>query len=223
MRACAGLVPFVVDALRGLAEHCARAWPLAALPARRCPSAARWPDRGRRPRQHACLVRACAPASGPPLKRAARAGVPFAMDRAPAPSSGSAYAAWKARAQRHVWAALASLGMLVEAPGRALAAALARAGALGAAARLAQRYVDAHEPPDRETVAALVTGALRDVLRGAATHVPEVRARAAPAPPAARAGRRRRADAATAARRPPRWSTSRSRQSPRAALHTRER
>jgi hypothetical protein len=141
------------------------------------------------------------------------------MDSTPAPSSGSAYAAWKTQAQRRVMPALASLGSLMD-ESSALAAALARAGTLGAAARLAQRYVDAHEPPDREAVAALVTGALRDVLRGIAAHVPEVRAPAAPALPAARAGRRHRADAAAAACRPPRWSTPRSRPSPRAAPRT---
>jgi len=100
-------------------------------------------------------------------------------------------------------AALASLGMLIESES-ALAAALARAGALGAAARLAQRCVEAHEPPEREAVAALVTGTLRDVLRGAATLVPEVRARAAPALPAAPCPQRMQAGAVALMLRRPR-------------------
>ncbi len=83
---------------------------------------------------------------------------------------------------------------------RALAAALARGGALGAAARLAQRFVDAHEAPERERAAAHARRCMDGVLRAAGEHSPAVvRARpAAPGPTSA--GRRCPADAVRARR-----------------------
>ncbi len=64
---------------------------------------------------------------------------------------------------------------------RALAAALVRAGALGAAASLARRFALAHRD-QREDRAALAAPLMQAVLRAVGRHVPEVRARLAASP-----------------------------------------
>jgi len=57
---------------------------------------------------------------------------------------------------------------------RALAAAVVRAGALGAAVRLTQRYVGAHAASERGRAAAAALDALTGMLFNLGRHVPEV-------------------------------------------------
>jgi len=89
---------------------------------------------------------------------------------------GSAYQAWKEKAEGWVREALegaAKLGGV----SRMLAAALARAGALGAADRLAQRFADAHrEGSGSKAGEMFVWECMEDVLRAVGRHLPEVRA-----------------------------------------------
>jgi hypothetical protein len=100
-------------------------------------------------------------------------------------------------AEARVAAALDGLTSLLG-TSRALAAALVRAGALGAALRLARRSVDACAAPERERElrAALAACRMDGVLRAARGHSPPVvRARPAAPLPTPRAGRRCPADA----------------------------
>lgn len=59
---------------------------------------------------------------------------------------------------------------------RALAAALVRAGALGAAVRLAQCFSGAHAETEREEIAMAASGRMYDVLGAVGQHLPEARA-----------------------------------------------
>jgi len=61
---------------------------------------------------------------------------------------------------------------------RVLAGALARAGALGAAARLARRFAGAHAAAERERRAACALSGVREVLRDVGRQLPKVRVRA---------------------------------------------
>ncbi len=97
---------------------------------------------------------------------------------------GSAYWAWMERSAGWVRDALEGAAKLGGAS-RALAAALARAGALSAADRLARRYMEAHEEDsdseDSQMVEWEVWEYMDDVLRAVGRHLPEVRR--APAAP----------------------------------------
>jgi len=88
---------------------------------------------------------------------------------------GSAYWAWMEKAEGWVRDALEGAAALGGAS-RALAAALARAGALGAADRLAQRYLEAREEDsESEDSEMFVWEYMEDVLRAVGRHLPEVR------------------------------------------------
>ena len=72
---------------------------------------------------------------------------------------------------------------------RPLSLALARAGALGAVARLAQHWVAASEEPQREREAYSAASCMQRMLQAVDRHLPEVRARSAPPMLSAAAGR----------------------------------
>ena len=83
---------------------------------------------------------------------------------------------------------LASVAELVGAS-RALAGALVRAGAVGAATCLARRYAGALAAAERDGRAAGALSGVREVLSAAGRQLPEVRARAR-GPPVLRAAPR---------------------------------
>ena len=72
---------------------------------------------------------------------------------------------------------------------RAMGLALARAGALGAVARLAQHWVAACEEPQREREAYIAASCMQSMLQAVDRYLPEVRARSAPPMLSAHAGR----------------------------------
>jgi len=72
---------------------------------------------------------------------------------------------------------------------RALGLALARAGVLGAAARLAQHWVSACGEPQREGKAYAAACCMHSLLQAVNRHVPKVRALSAPPMLTAPAGR----------------------------------
>jgi len=115
-----------------------------------------------------------------------------------ADDTGSAWENWARDAEVGAIAGVASAARMSDAS-RALALALARAGALGAAARLAQHWVAACEEPQREVKALAAASCLQSLLQAVEQHLPEVCAGSAPPRLSAHAGRSRSADAARAA------------------------
>jgi len=93
-----------------------------------------------------------------------------ALDAAP----GSPLFCWNRQGNQEYRAAMDGVQRLGGAS-RALAAALVRAGAVGAAMRLAQRYAVPREVGDRELRAAIALSRMADLVRELARHVPEVR------------------------------------------------
>jgi len=81
------------------------------------------------------------------------------------------FAEWAAQAEKEVTAVLASVAKLVGAS-HALAGALVRAGALGAAARLARRFAHAHAAAERDGRAASALSGVREVLAAAGRQLP---------------------------------------------------
>jgi len=116
---------------------------------------------------------ACAPAA---RAWSCRRGVRTLRERAGEPPPGAhggcaLFAEWAAQAEKEVTAVLASVAKLVGAS-HALAGALVRAGALGAAARLARRFAHAHAAAERDGRAASALSGVREVLAAAGRQLP---------------------------------------------------
>ena len=114
--------------------------------------------------------------------RRARAGGPLPRERdagCSAAGAGSPHAAWTAEADVVVENALAGFRAL-HGESSALGVALVRGGAMGAAARLAQRYAHARGPREREDRAARAVSWIGALPRAGELPSPEVSARAGP-------------------------------------------
>jgi len=120
----------------------------------------------------ACVMQCGAPRAGvaPPGGQAAGGRV------AGQGGEGNASFVWSQHTDHYVSRSLVGAARMGQC--RALAVSLVRAGALGAAVRLTQRYVGAHAASERERVAATALHSLTGTLFILGRHVPEVSANA---------------------------------------------
>ncbi len=102
--------------------------------------------------------------------------------------TGNSEAYWAAHGDKGPLAGVAGTAKICDVS-RAMGLALARAGALGAVARLAQHWVAACEEPQREREAYIAASCMQGMLQAVDRHLPEVRARSAPPKLSAAAGR----------------------------------
>ncbi len=119
----------------------------------------------------------CKRSGGPPPGARAAGGGAIGEDGEGGEGGSALYAGWAPQSETEITSVLASVAKLVGAT-RVLAGALARAGALGAAARLARRFAGAHAAAEREAHATCALRGVREVLRAAGRQLPEARARA---------------------------------------------